>query len=286
MKATRMVKDLKDTLNLPKTRFPMRANLVSREPERIAHWEKIGLYQLIQRKNAGRPGYVLHDGPPFTNGDLHMGHVLNKYLKDFILRYKSMRGFRTPYVPGWDCHGLPIEHKVSRQLREEGKQLAVPELREACAAFSQSFIEKMRATFQRLGVLADWENEYRTMDPAYEAEILRAFAKFVERGLVYRAKKPVYWSIPCETALAEAEIEYRDHTSPSIWVRFTIADPKALGLSEPASVVIWTTTPWTLPANLAVALHPRLNYAFVASGGETFLVAEPMVEQFASDCGR
>src|SRR5690606_36000573 len=225
----------------------------------------------------------LHDGPPFTNGDVHIGTALNKIPKDIILRYKSMRGFRTPYIPGWDCHGLPIEHKVAKDLRESGKSLTTVELREACAGFSRDYIEKQRGQFKRLGVLADWAHEYKTMDPAYEAEILRAFATFVERGLVYRAKKPVYWSIPCETALAEAEIEYRDHTSPSIWVRFPIADPKALGLSEPASVVIWTTTPWTLPANLAVALHPRLNYAFVASGGETFLVAEAMVEQFASD---
>lgn len=279
-----MVTDLKDTLNLPKTRFPMRANLVAREPERIDHWEKNALYQAIQEKNADGPAFILHDGPPFTNGDVHIGTALNKIPKDIILRYKSMRGFRTPYIPGWDCHGLPIEHKVAKELRQEGKSLSVVELRDACAAFSRGYIEKQRAQFKRLGVLADWEHEYRTMDPAYEAEIVRAFANFVEQGLVYRAKKPVYWSIPCETALAEAEIEYRDHTSPSIWVRFLLADPTPFGLAGPVSVVIWTTTPWTLPANLAVAVHPRLDYAFVEAQGETFLVATDLVKAFAADC--
>jgi len=280
-----MVTDLKDTLNLPKTNFPMRANLVAREPERIAHWEKVSLYQAIQKKNAMGPLFVLHDGPPFTNGDVHIGTALNKIPKDIILRYKSMRGFQTPYIPGWDCHGLPIEHKVAKELRESGKSLSTVELRDACAEFSRSYIEKQRGQFKRLGILADWVNEYRTMDPAYEADILLAFASFVEQGLVYRAKKPVYWSIPCETALAEAEIEYRDHTAPSIWVKFPLADPAKLGLPENASVVIWTTTPWTLPANLAVAVHPELEYAAVESGGDVMLVAAAMVERFAADCG-
>lgn len=279
-----MVKDLKETLNLPKTDFPMRANLVAREPERVAHWEKSGLYEAIQKKNAEKPAYVLHDGPPFTNGDVHIGTALNKIPKDIILRYKSMRGFRTPYVPGWDCHGLPIEHKVAKDLREGGKSLTTVELREACAKFAQNYIEIQRSQFKRLGVLADWASEYKTMDPAYEAEILRALAVFVEKDLVYRAKKPVYWSIPCETALAEAEIEYQDHTSPSIWVRFPIADPEKFGLSGNVSAVIWTTTPWTLPANLAIAVHPRISYAFVESGNEIFLVAEELVETFAKDC--
>lgn len=281
-----MVKDLKDTLNLPKTRFPMRANLVTREPERIAHWEKTSLYHAIQKKNADGAPYILHDGPPFTNGDVHIGTALNKIPKDIILRYKSMRGFRTPYIPGWDCHGLPIEHKVAKELREKKQALSTVELRDACAAFSRGYIETQRGQFKRLGVLADWEHEYRTMDPAYEAEIVRTFANFVEQGLVYRAKKPVYWSIPCETALAEAEIEYRDHTSPSIWVKFPLADPSRLGVSVsgPASVVIWTTTPWTLPANLAVAVHPRLDYAVVEAKGETFLVAAELAEKFAADC--
>ncbi|HLS29010.1 MAG TPA: class I tRNA ligase family protein, partial [Opitutales bacterium] len=279
-----MVKDLKETLNLPKTDFPMRANLVAREPERVAQWDKISLYEAIQKKNADKPAYVLHDGPPFTNGDVHIGTALNKIPKDIILRYKSMRGFRTPYVPGWDCHGLPIEHKVAKDLRESGKSLTTAELRDACAKFAKNYIEIQRSQFKRLGVLADWPAEYMTMDPAYEAEILRTLAVFVEKGLVYRAKKPVYWSIPCETALAEAEIEYQDHTSPSIWVRFPLTDPSKFGLSGKVSTVIWTTTPWTLPANLAIAVHPRITYAFVESGDETFLIAEDLVETFAKEC--
>lgn len=279
-----MVTDLKDTLNLPKTQFPMRANLVKREPERIAFWENNSLYEAIQEKNANGPLFVLHDGPPFTNGDVHIGTALNKITKDLILRYKSMRGYRTPYVPGWDCHGLPIEHKVAKDLRAHGKTLTTVELREACAGFSREYIEIQRQQFKRLGVLADWAHEYKTMDPAYEAEIFQAFASFVEKGLVYRAKKPVYWSIPCETALAEFEVEYKDHTSPSIWVKFPLADPAALGLPEGTSVVIWTTTPWTLPANLAIAVHPNLEYAAVQAGNEVYLVAAALAEQFAVDC--
>ncbi len=276
-----MSKDLKDTLNLPKTRFPMRANLVTREPERIAHWEKLGLYRQIQEKNASGKTFILHDGPPFTNGDVHIGTALNKLLKDIILRYKGMRGYRTPYVPGWDCHGLPIEHKVVRDLRAKGKNLSSGDLRKECASFSAAYIEKQRGQFRRLGVLADWAKEYRTMDPAYEAVILRTFAAFVEQGLVYRSKKPVYWSIPCETALAEAEIEYKDHVSPSIWVKFAVDGSPFAG---PTSVVIWTTTPWTLPANLAIAVHPNLTYVAVAHNGHNYVVAEALAEAFIKDC--
>ncbi|MEX2382755.1 MAG: isoleucine--tRNA ligase [Opitutales bacterium] len=280
-----MVKDLKDTLNLPRTRFPMRANLVQREPARIERRHAEKLYQAIQKENANGPLFLLHDGPPFTNGDVHIGTALNKIPKDMITRYKSMRGFRSPYVPGWDCHGLPIEHKVAKELREKGKDLAVADLRRQCAQFSETFIKIQRGQFQRLGVLADWENEYRTMDPAYEAEILRVFCAFVEKGLVYRDKKPVYWSIPCETALAEAEIEYKDHTSPAVWVKFPIPDTSRFNLNAPLSIVIWTTTPWTLPANLAIAVHPRTSYALVRSGKDVFIVAESLVSTFAADVG-
>lgn len=269
-----MPTELKDTLNLPKTGFPMRADLVRREPERMAHWHTIGLYNKIQEARASAQTFVLHDGPPFTNGDVHIGTALNKILKDSILRYKSMRGYATPYIPGWDCHGLPIEHKVAQQLRAKKQELDTPRLRKACAEFSSSFIETQRAQFTRLGVLADWDNEYRTMDPAYEAEILRTFAAFVDKGLVYRGKKPVYWSIPCATALAEAEIEYKDHRSPSIWVRFPLEDNK------PGGLVIWTTTPWTLPANLAVALHPDLDYVRVEHDGGADWVAAALAESF------
>ncbi|MDR1907222.1 MAG: isoleucine--tRNA ligase [Puniceicoccales bacterium] len=324
--------ELKDTLNLPVTNFPMRANLVEREPMRIAHWERGNLYRKIQERNINNPLFVLHDGPPFTNGDVHIGTALNKILKDIILRYKSMRGYRTPYIPGWDCHGLPIEHKVSKTLKEEKKELSASALREECAHFSRSFMEKQRGQFQRLGILADWEQEYRTLDPAYEASILEVLAKFVEQGQVYRGKKPVYWSIPCKTALAEAEIEYREHTSQSIYVKFPVRGKsldffKASGISEeqnsgkvsqnsgkvfrdfakdrgpgnpfPSEVskteeslgqanisfVIWTTTPWTLPANLAIAVHPKVDYVLVRVGNEYFVVAAALIAEFASKCG-
>ena len=276
--------DFKNSLNLPKTGFPMRGDLVKREPQRIDFWKETNLYGRIQKKNAGKPKFVLHDGPPFTNGDVHIGTALNKILKDIILRYKSMRGFETPYCPGWDCHGLPIEHKVVKMLREENRVLPVAELREECAKFSSSFIEKQTKQFLRLGVLADWEHEYKTMSHAYEAEILRTFAAFIEKGLVYRSKKPVYWSIPCKTALAEAEIEYKDHVSPSIWVAFKLDESanNSLGLDK-AEIVIWTTTPWTLPANLGVAVHPDVDYAAVKANGRTFVVALPLAEKFVAD---
>jgi len=282
-----MAEELKDTLNLPVTDFPMRAGLAEREPARIAHWERRGLYEAIQARAAGKPAFVLHDGPPFTNGDVHIGTALNKLLKDAILRYKSMRGFRTPYIPGWDCHGLPIEHKVMKELQAAKQSLDALGVRQACAKFSAGFIEKQRGQFKRLGILADWKSEYRTMDPAYEAEILGGFASFIEQGLVYRSKKPVYWSIPCETALAEAEIEYKDKRSFSIWVAFPVPPPAAQGLApaHPLSVVIWTTTPWTLPANLAIAVHPELEYVEVRHGDRSYLVAAALRDAFVAACG-
>ncbi|MGK0236681.1 MAG: isoleucyl-tRNA synthetase [Candidatus Pelagisphaera sp.] len=280
-----MADNYKDTLKLPITAFPMRANLGKREPARVEHWESIDLYKKIQAHNANGPSFILHDGPPFTNGDLHLGHALNKTLKEITLRYKAARGFRTPYVPGWDCHGLPIETKVSKELKAEGKELSTEDLRDRCDAFSEHWIDVQRSQFKRLGVLGDWDREYKTKHPAYEAEILRTLASFVDSDLVYRSKKPVYWSIPYETALAEAEIEYKDHSSPSIWVAFDIPDKAKFEIEKPLSVVIWTTTPWTIPANLAVAVHPRLDYAFVESGDRVFIVANDLAEKFADDCG-
>ncbi len=278
-----MAQELKDTLLLPKTDFPMRANLVQREPARVAHWDKIGLYHRIQknRADAGAPAFVLHDGPPFTNGDVHIGTALNKTLKDIVCRYKSMRGFRTPYVPGWDCHGLPIEQKVSQEVREKNLTLTTAELRARCDAFSESWIAKQTAQFKRVGVLGDWANEYKTKAPAFEADIVRTFASFIEKGLVYRSKKPVYWSIPFETALAEAEIEYKEHTSIAIWVKFAVpaAEAAKFGLpaDKPLFVVIWTTTPWTIPANLAIALHPEVDYVVADLGAERIIVAEALL---------
>jgi isoleucyl-tRNA synthetase len=259
----------------------MRAGLAQREPGRVAHWEKMGLYEAIQRKNASGPTFVLHDGPPFTNGDVHIGTALNKVLKDTVNRYKSMRGFRTPYVPGWDCHGLPIEQKVSREIQEQKLTLSTGEMRARCDAFSESWITKQTAQFKRLGVLGDWGHSYKTKAPGFEADIVRTFAAFIERGLVYRSKKPVYWSIPFETALAEAEIEYKDHISPSIWVKFAVppAEAKKFGLPEdkPLFVVIWTTTPWTIPANLAIAVHPDIEYVVADLGATRILVAQPLL---------
>jgi isoleucyl-tRNA synthetase len=282
-----MAQDLKDTLLLPKTDFPMRANLVQREPARLAHWEKLGLYERVQRRRAGSGKvFVLHDGPPFTNGDVHIGTALNKTLKDIVNRYKSMTGHRTPYVPGWDCHGLPIEQKVSREIQEKKLNLTTAELRAKCDAFSEGWIAKQTAQFKRLGVLGDWGKPYRTKDPAFEADILRTLAAFVEQGLVYRSKKPVYWSIPFETALAEAEIEYKDHVSPSIWVKFAVPaeEAKKFGLptDKPLFVVIWTTTPWTIPANLAIAVHPEVDYVVADIGAERIVVAQALLGSVAA----
>ena len=261
----------------------MRANLVQREPSRLAHWEKLDLYAAIQRKNAAAgKTFVLHDGPPFTNGDVHIGTALNKTLKDITLRYKSLRGYRTPYVPGWDCHGLPIEQKVMRGLQAENKQVSTAEMRSLCDAFSEGWITTQTKQFKRLGVLADWANQYKTKDPAYEADIIRTFSAFVEKDLVYRSKKPVYWSIPFETALAEAEIEYKDHTTVAIWVKFAVPTSEAakfnLPSDKPLFVVIWTTTPWTIPANLAIALHPEVDYIVADLGTERIIVAQALLE--------
>ena len=276
-----MAHELKDTLQLPKTDFPMRAGLAQREPGRVAHWEKTGLYAAIQRNRAAAPAFVLHDGPPFTNGDVHIGTALNKTLKDLINRYKSMAGFRTPYVPGWDCHGLPIEQKVSRDIKEKNETVTTAELRARCDVFSEGWIATQTTQFKRLGVLADWAHEYKTKAPAFEADILRTFAAFVEHGLTYRAKKPVYWSIPFETALAEAEIEYKDHTAIAIWVKFAVpvAEAEKFGLptDKPLFIVIWTTTPWTIPANLAIALHPTVDYVVAEVGAERLIVAEALL---------
>ncbi|GAB5561183.1 MAG: isoleucine--tRNA ligase [Synoicihabitans sp.] len=277
-----MAQDLKNTLLLPKTDFPMRANLVKREPARLAHWDKLDLYRQMQDLRHDAPTWVLHDGPPFTNGDVHIGTALNKTLKDTFCRYKTMRGFRSPYVPGWDCHGLPIEQKVTREIQESGEDVSTAERRARCDAFSEGWIKTQTAQFKRLGVQADWDAQYKTKDPAYEADIIRTFAAFVEQGIVYRSKKPVYWSIPFETALAEAEIEYKDHTSLAIWVKFSVSTEEAakfnLPTDKPLSIVIWTTTPWTIPANLAIAVHPRVDYTAADVGDEYLVVAKDLLD--------
>lgn len=253
----------------------MRANLPTREADRVNHWEKNDLYGRIIKKNKGREKFILHDGPPFTNGNVHMGTLLNKTYKDIVVRSRAMRGYYTPYIPGWDCHGLPIEQKVVTALREQGiKNLPPAELRRKCQEYSEKNIEIMTGQFARGGVLCDWKHAYRTMSPQYEAETLRAFAAFVEKGLIYRDSKPVMWSIPCRTALAEADTYYSEHTSPSIWVAFYFKD------DPNRAFVIWTTTPWTIPANVAVALSPKLQYTELAHEGKKFIVAEALADKF------
>ena len=250
--------EYKDTLNLPRTDFAMKADLVTREPERLKKWETAGLYQKIQQERAGAEKFILHDGPPFANGDVHIGTALNKILKDIIIKYKTLRGFRAPYIPGWDCHGLPIEFKVSQEMRKGNEASSTSfdpvAIRKACDAYARKYIELQRTQFKRLGVLGDWDNPYLTLNKEYEADELRLFADIVEKGFVYRGKKPVYWSIPCRTALAEAEVEYQDHVSQSVFVKFPVVG------RENTFIVIWTTTPWTLPANLAVAYNKDFQY--------------------------
>jgi len=271
--------DYKTTLNLPKTDFPMKAGLTTREPEMLAKWEAAGLYEQIQAARADAPLFVLHDGPPFANGDVHMGTALNKVLKDFIVKSRTMLGYRAPYIPGWDCHGLPIEFKVVK----ESRGLSPVEVRQRSEAYARKFIDIQRRQFRRLGVLGDWEHPYLTLDPGYEAEIIRSFGRFVERGLVYRGKKPVLWSTGAQTALAEAEVEYAKRTDPAIYVRFALAD--ATGPLEGAAMVIWTTTPWTLPANVAIAVDPRAEYVVGDFGGQKLVVARSLVEAFAAETG-
>ena len=272
--------EYKKTLNLPKTSFPMKADLVRREPARLARWEASGLYGRLRAMRAGAPRFVLHDGPPFANGDVHVGTALNKVLKDFVVKFQSLIGKDAPYVPGWDCHGLPIEFKVAQEMRQRGeKDFRPAEVRRCCAAYARKFVDLQRRRFQRLGVFGNWEAPYLTLDKEYEAEELRLFAALVEQGLVYRGKKPVYWSIPCRTALAEAEVEYQDHLSESVFVKFPV-------LGWPRTfAVIWTTTAWTLPANLAIAFHPKLHYAQVLAGEETFLVSVGLLDSLAEKFG-
>src|SRR6476620_482121 len=281
-----MSQNYKNTLNLPRTEFPMKANLAAREPEMLRGWEETKLYQLIQKSREGRELFVLHDGPPFANGDVHMGTALNKILKDFVVKSQTMLGKRAPYVPGWDCHGLPIEYKVVKESRE----LSPLEIRKKSEAFARKFIDIQREQFKRLGVFGDWENPYLTMDPKYEAEILRAFAVFVQEGLVYEAQKPVFWSTGAQTALAEAEVEYQDRDDTAVYVKFPIVgEANSPNAMVNASIAIWTTTPWTLPANLAIAVDAKESYVvqeFSRDGAsETLVLAEKIVPQFSAATG-
>ena len=270
--------DYKKTLNLPKTAFPMKANLAKREPEQLKIWEENRLHEKIREASKGRELFILHDGPPYANGYIHIGTALNKILKDIIVRSRQMMNFDSIYVPGWDCHGLPIEHNVDKELGLKKNDLSLAEVRRLCRAYADKFIDIQRDEFKRLGVMGEWEDPYLTMNYAYEATIARECGKFALDGSLFRSKKPIYWCNTCQTALAEAEIEYQDETSPSIFVKFLLKDDLSHEIpalkGKKVFIVIWTTTPWTIPANLAVALHPDFTYAAVGvGGGEGFILA-------------
>ncbi|MCX5637255.1 MAG: class I tRNA ligase family protein, partial [Planctomycetota bacterium] len=278
-------KSYSDTLNLPKTGFSMKANLVQREPQLRKEWAKKNIYGRIREARRGAPLYILHDGPPYANGDIHMGHVINKVLKDFVVKYKTMTGFDAPYIPGWDCHGLPIESKVVTDLGDKVRQMNKLDIRRECMKYASKYVKVQSRQFQELGVFGDFDNPYLTFKPAYETGILEVFAELVDKGLVYKQLKPIHWSIGCETALAEAELEYKDISSPSIFVNFPVAKESIaqlvkLGLIEQSEAesakvcfMIWTTTPWTLAANLAIAVHPLLDYTAInyEKDGEKFI---------------
>ncbi len=299
-------KALKTTLNLPQTSFPMKANLPQNEPARLAGWAELGqttgqdgtaeagtakdggLYAAIRAARAGAPKYILHDGPPYANGAIHLGHALNKCIKDFVVKTKTMAGFDAPYVPGWDCHGLPIEIKVDEQLGRKKLEMAPVEVRRACREYAQKYVDLQRSQFERLGVFGRWNDPYLTMSFGYEASIVETFYDFFEKGFVYKGLKPVYWCIHDRTALAEAEVEYEMHTSPSVYVRYKLTSDAAAIDSALAGrevyTIIWTTTPWTLPASQAVAFHPELEYVALATSTGMYIVAQALLSSVIVNC--
>src|SRR5713101_3625886 len=278
--------NLKATLNLPRTDFPMKASLPQREPAQLAAWEQMGLYRRILEARAGAQLFVLHDGPPYPTGDIHLGQALQKILKDMVVKSKTMSGFRSPYVPGWDCHGLPIEAKVEKELPKGKGSVPPAEFRRMCRGFATRYVDAHRRDFKRLGVFGQWDDPYLTMSNSYEATVADAFLTFLEKGYVYRGLKPVYWCIFDRTALAEAEVEYEDHASPSIWVKFVVVeDAKASRLGAGVSALIWTTTPWTLPANRALAFHPDFEYVVADTSAGPLLMAAERAQAVANDLG-
>jgi isoleucyl-tRNA synthetase len=277
----------KETLNLPKTDFPMKADLPKREPLIQGAWRDMDVYKKMVEARRDAPSFILHDGPPYANGDIHLGTALNKILKDIIIKYRTMQGFLAPYVPGWDCHGLPTEHEVEKRMDQERGQLDIMDIRRRCHEYAMRFVERQSGQFQRLGVLGDFANPYLTLQPAYEATTIRMFARLYEKGLIYRGLKPIHWCSNCMTALAEAEIEYAEKTSSSIYVKFPVLEglegvPAGAG---DVSMVIWTTTPWTLPANVAIALHPEMEYALVKVGDEALIIGETLLVNVMQDLG-
>src|SRR5512138_1816213 len=281
--------DYKETLNLPQTDFPMKANLNQREPEMLAKWESDGLYRQMEEAGGGKPRYILHDGPPYANGHIHIGHALNKILKDIILKSKRMSGFDAPYIPGWDCHGLPIELQVEKNLGSKKHEMSKLAMRKECRKYAEKFIAIQKEEFKRLGVLGDWDTPYLTMNYEYEGLTAAELAKFAHNGGLYRGRKPVHWCSSCVTALAEAEVEYADHTSPSIFVRFRLKDDVSASVpalaGKEVDLVIWTTTPWTIPANLAVAMHPEFDYVALETERGVLIVAEGLQESFLKATG-
>ena len=273
--------DYKETLLMPKTDFPMRGNLPKREPEMQKQWDEMNIYEKVQERTKGRPMYILHDGPPYANGDLHLGHALNKILKDMIVRHKSMTGFNAPYVPGWDTHGLPIEVALMKKKKIDRKKMSEAEFRDLCKQYALEQMDSQREQFKQLGVRGDWDNPYITLDPSFEAQQIKVFGEMAKRGYIYKGKKPVYWSPSSESALAEAEIEYQDKRSPSIYVAFDVKDGKGV-LDGDEKFVIWTTTPWTIPANLGIALHPDFEYAVVSANDKKYVVASDLIEEVAT----
>jgi isoleucyl-tRNA synthetase len=280
--------ELKKTINLPQTAFPMKANLPQNEPKMLEKWEQMGIYERIRQARKGAPRYILHDGPPYTSGPIHMGTAMNKCLKDFIAKSKTMAGFDAPYVPGWDCHGLPIEIKVDKELGGKKLQMAPTSVRAACRKYAQKYLDLQRTQFKRIGVFGRFDRPYATMTPQYESVVLSTFFSFYENGFVYKGLRAVYWCMHDETALAEAEVEYENHTSSTVWVKYRLLDDP--GAIDPAlggkkvSTIIWTTTPWTLPASMAVAFHPDEEYVALESGGEVYIVASKLAQEVASKC--
>jgi isoleucyl-tRNA synthetase len=277
--------DYSKTLNLPRTDFPMRANLPVREPEILKFWNEIDIYRLVQQKNAGRPKFILHDGPPYANGHIHLGHTLNKILKDIVVKYHSMAGYDAPYVPGWDTHGLPIEQQAIKSLGLNRHSISIVEFRNKCKEYALKFVDIQRDEFKRLGVRGDWDHPYLTLMPHYEAAQIGVFGEMARRGFIYKGLKPVYWCATCETALAEAEVEYQDKHSPSIYVRFPVTGGKGVLPEKNTWVIIWTTTPWTLISNTAICLHPDYGYVLFKTGDNKYLVAKELLENFCGAAG-
>jgi len=287
--------DFKPTVNLPKTDFPMKAGLPQNEPKILARWESMRLYERMRELKKGSPVYVLHDGPPYANGPIHLGHALNKCLKDFIVKSKNMAGFDAPYIPGWDCHGLPIEIKVDQKLGGKKLQMKALDVRLECRKYAQKYIDLQREQFKRIGVFGRFEKPYSTMTPEYESIVLATFYKFFEEGFVYKGLRPVYWCWHDRTALAEAEVEYENHTSPTVWVRYRMqSDPRTVDpelanaritRNKPVCTIIWTTTPWTLPASMAVAFHPTEEYVALDAPDAVYIVAEKLAKDVAARCG-